>query len=170
MNARRGVSRLFVVLWVGWAGLLGYVAFSQPDEIDPEWEPSWSVPVYDTTSWFAEIRRLPEARDTLEGSERHDANRLEKLGREVKAKYPLAYDDLTDYELGDRFEQRHPGSYAWFQRQEAIGDSIVRYWERRKVMERWGSWAGLGILAPGLILGAIRWVWAGFTSAARLAR
>lgn len=39
---------------------------------------------------------------------------VEDLGRGMKAKYPGAYDDLTDADLGRRVKAKYPGSYGDF--------------------------------------------------------
>jgi hypothetical protein len=39
---------------------------------------------------------------------------IEDLGRRVKAKYPGAYDDLSDAELGRRVKSKYPGAYDDF--------------------------------------------------------
>lgn len=72
--------------------------------------------------WFSNVRSIYQAKttppqpQTLTAEDRLQIWRqeLRALGRTVKAKYPGAYDDLTDEDVGRRVKAKYPGAYDDF--------------------------------------------------------
>ena len=64
-----------------------------------------------TSNLYTFIRQSPKLSSTAETQTAPD---VRELGRRVKAKYPGAYDDLTDEDLGRRVKAKYPGAYDDF--------------------------------------------------------
>ena len=194
MNVRKGFTRFFIVLWLAWAAVLAYTllgsAGSQPTASPPvaDDDPIFDeFPLADSSAgWFernAPVRPAQVVRESDGTAYRFpaDASRdeirevltAEALGKRVKEKYPGVYDDLADVELGRKVKGKYPEAYRWFERREAIRDSMALRREairdsialaaaREERTRSWALWAGFGIVAPALLLAGTLWVWAGF--------
>jgi hypothetical protein len=64
-----------------------------------------------TSNLYTFIRQSPKLSSTAEAQTAPD---VRELGRRVKAKYPGAYDDLTDEDVGRRVKAKYPGAYDDF--------------------------------------------------------
>jgi len=64
-----------------------------------------------TSNLYTFIRQSPKLSSTAEAQTAPDVG---ELGRRVKAKYPGAYDDLTDEDVGRRVKAKYPGAYDDF--------------------------------------------------------
>lgn len=178
MNWKRGLTRIYVLFWVAIAMYGAFTAFGATyDYLRPRRELDaflrehreitrndlLTLPV-DSLNRLISVPPLPE-RNVLD------------IGRNAKQRFPYAYDDMSDAQLGRQIKEKVGTSLAsysdvpdWADRTSP--ERLVRIHQMRDAADSplpfgaiagaWGLWAVLCLALPAATLLLLRWIITGF--------